>query len=50
MIEDCKETDVIIDNPQTGINYGYILLPIGIVSIILIIRIAKKIQKFIKYS
>ena len=48
MIEDCKETDVIIDNPQTGINYGYILLPIGIVSIILIIRIAKKNTKIYK--
>ena len=46
MVEDCGETDIVvdpeepIDNPQTGINYGYILLPIGIVSIIAIIKIA----------
>ena len=48
MIEDCKETDVVIDNPQTGINYGYVLLPIGIVSIIVIIKIAKKNTKIYK--
>lgn len=48
MIEDCKETDVVIDNPQTGINYGYVLLPIGIVSIIVIIKLAKKNTKIYK--
>ena len=54
MVEDCGETDIVvdpeepIDNPQTGINYGYILLPIGIVSIIAIIKISKKNTKIYK--
>ena len=54
MVEDCGETDIVvdpeepIDNPQTGINYGYILLPIGIISIIVIIKVAKKNTKIYK--
>ena len=48
MIEDCSETDIVVDNPQTGFNYGYIMLPIGIVSIIVIIKIAKKNTKIYK--
>ena len=54
MLEDCGETDVVvdpeepIDNPQTGINYGYIILPIGIISIIAILKIAKKNTKIYK--
>ena len=54
MVEDCSETDITvdpdepIDNPQTGINYGYILLPIGIISIIVIIKVAKKNTKIYK--
>ncbi len=52
--EDCSNTEIVvnpeepIDNPQTGINYGYIILPIGIVSIIAIIKIAKKNTKIYK--
>ena len=58
MIEDCSETDIVVDpedpddglvdNPQTGINYGYILLPLGIISIIAIVKIAKKNTKIYK--
>ena len=54
--EDCSNTvidvpdepDEPIENPQTGVNYGYILLPIGIISIIAIIKIAKKNTKIYK--
>ena len=54
MMEDCSETDITVDpnepieNPQTGINYGYIMLPIGIISIIVIIKVAKKNTKIYK--
>lgn len=54
MIEDCSETDITVDpeepvdNPQTGIDYGYILLPIGIISIIAIVKISKKNTKIYK--
>ena len=53
-LEDCSNTggnvdpDEPIDNPQTGINYGYIMLPIGIISIIVIIKVAKKNTKIYK--
>ena len=53
-MEDCSNTggnvdpDEPIDNPQTGINYGYIMLPIGIISIIVIIKVAKKNTKIYK--
>ena len=46
MLEDCKTTEVV--NPQTGINFGYILLPIGILSIIGIINFSKKNTKIYK--
>ena len=45
MLEDCKTVEV---NPQTGIDYGYIMLPIGIVSMIAIIKFAKKNTKIYK--
>ena len=54
MIEDCSETDITVDpeepvdNPQTGIDYGYILIPIGIISIIAIVKISKKNTKIYK--
>lgn len=43
-MKDCSTTD----NPQTGINYGYIILPFGIISIIAIIKMAKKNTKIYK--
>lgn len=46
MLDDCKTTEIV--NPQTGINYGYIILPLGILSIIAIIRFAKKNTKIYK--
>lgn len=54
MIEDCSTTDIVVDpkdpveNPQTGINYGYIFLPIGIISIIVIVKVARKNTKIYK--
>lgn len=47
-IEDCSETTIIPDTPQTGIDYGYILLPLGIISIIAIIKLTKKNTKIYK--
>ncbi|MDE5539562.1 MAG: hypothetical protein K2J20_03665 [Bacilli bacterium] len=46
-IEDCSTTTT-VKNPQTGMNSGYIILPIGILSIIAIIKIAKKNTKIYK--
>ena len=59
MMEDCSTTEVVVEpevptddglveNPQTGFNYGYIMLPIGIVSIIVIVKVAKKNTKIYK--
>lgn len=54
MVADCSEDEIVVnpeepvDNPKTGINYGYIMLPLGIVSIIAIIKIAKKNTKIYK--
>ncbi len=42
--KDCAE----VESPQTGIDYGYIILPLGIISIIAIIKIAKKNTKIYK--
>lgn len=54
-MEDCStKPDIpnvdptIPDSPATGIDYGYILLPIGIISLIGIIKIAKKNTKIYK--
>jgi hypothetical protein len=47
MLNDCSTTETIV-NPSTGIDYGYILLPIGIVSIIAIVKFAKKNTKIYK--
>lgn len=44
-MEDCSELQTI---PETGIDYGYIVLPLGIISIIAIIRFAKKNTKIYK--
>lgn len=46
MLNDCSTHT--ISNPQTGVDYGYIILPLGIGSIIAIIRFAKKNQKIYK--
>lgn len=46
MIADCSTVEV--ENPGTGINYGYIILPLGIGSIIAIIKFAKKNTKIYK--
>ena len=43
-LKDCSE----VETPATGINYGYIVLPLGIVSIIAITKIAKKNRKIYK--
>lgn len=43
-----KPDPTIPDSPATGIDYGYIILPIGIISIIAIIKIAKKNTKIYK--
>lgn len=50
MIEDCSETEVVVtpENPQTGIDYGYIALPLGIIAMIVIVKIAKKNTKIYK--
>lgn len=37
-----------IEGPQTGINYGFIILPIGILSMIAIVKFAKKNTKIYK--
>lgn len=47
MLEDCSTTET-ITNPQTGIDYGYILLILGILSIIGIIKFTKKNTKIYK--
>lgn len=46
-MEDCSTTTT-VTNPQTGINSGYIIIPIGIISIIAIIKFAKKNTKIYK--
>lgn len=43
-LKDCSTTE----NPKTGINAGYIILPFGIISIIAIIKMAKKNTKIYK--
>ena len=44
----CQTSEEPVENPQTGINYGYIILPIGIIFIIAILKIAKKNTKIYK--
>lgn len=44
-MEDCSTIE---ENPSTGINYGYVVLPLGILSIVAIIKIAKKNTKIYK--
>ena len=54
MFKDCGETDITVnpeepvENPQTGIRYGYILIPVGIISIVAIIKSSKKNTKIYK--
>ena len=43
-VKDCSE----VETPQTGVNYGYIILPLGIASIIAIVKTAKKNTKIYK--
>ncbi len=53
-LEDCSTSTVVPndptlpDNPRTGFNYGYIIVPIGILSIVGIKRFAKKNTKIYK--
>lgn len=47
-LEDCSSEQYIPSTPDTGINYGYIMLPIGLLSIIAIVKIAKKNSKIYK--
>lgn len=44
MLNDCNNAEIV----ETGINYGYIILPIGILSIIGIVKFAKKNTKIYK--
>ena len=46
-VEDCSET-YIPDSPNTGINYGLIAIPLGILSMFGIIRLSKKNTKIYK--
>ena len=46
-INDCSNNNI-PDSPQTGVDYGYIILPIGILSIIGIIRFTRKNSKIYK--
>jgi len=46
MLNDCSTHTV--SNPGTGIDYGYIILPLGIISIIAIVKFTKKNQKIYK--
>lgn len=47
MLEDCKTTEI-IENPKTGIDFGYIILPLGILSLIGIVKFSKKNTKIYK--
>ena len=47
-LNDCSSEEYVPSTPDTGINYGYIILPIGIVSIIAIVKITKKNNKIYK--
>ena len=46
MLNDCSTTEIV--NPQTGIDYGYIILPIGIISLLGMIKLGKKNTKIYK--
>lgn len=46
MMQDCSTHTV--KNPSTGINSGYIMLPIGIISLVGIVIFSKKNQKIYK--
>lgn len=59
-IKDCSDTEINVDvevsndinsevtNPKTGINYGYIMLPLGIVALIVTVKLTKKNTKIYK--
>lgn len=53
-LEDCSSSTVVPndptlpDNPSTGFSYGYIFVPIGILSIMAIMKFAKKNTKIYK--
>ncbi len=50
-LNDCSTTETIESNvgiPQTGIDYGLIIIPIGIAAIVAIIKISKKNTKIYK--
>lgn len=44
MLQDCSTSD----NPNTGINYSFIIVPLGLISLIGISKITKKKQKIYK--
>jgi len=55
MLNDCSEEQTITEtitettvSPQTGLNYGYIILPLGIVSIMAIVKFTHKKSKIYK--
>ena len=49
MVDDCSTTETeVISNPTTGIDYGYILLPLGIGSMVAIAKYSKKNTKIYK--
>ena len=47
-VKSCSSEEYVPNSPQTGIDYGYIILPLGIVSIIGIVRYTKKNSKIYK--
>ena len=47
-LKSCSTVEFVPDSPQTGIDYGYIILPLGIISIIGIVRYTKKNSKIYK--
>ena len=47
-LKSCSTEEYVPVSPQTGIDYGYIILPLGILSIVGIIRYTKKNSKIYK--
>ncbi len=47
-IADCSKEQYVPDSPETGINYGLIAIPLGILSMIGIIKVTKKNTKIYK--
>ncbi len=47
-LNDCSSTEYIPNTPETGINYGLIMLPLGILAIVGITKYTKKNTKIYK--